>query len=326
MRFTRAQFQEMKENGMKNRRLTLGIYYIAVLLIAIAATALKTVAVVGHLDFDTGYFSENVYITIGDWLIIGAVLLGVSYVFFGNSTVKLIPSFDGAATYIPSAAVAVALLFMAVELFSKGLSGTEPDWLTLICALFTLPAILGFFFTVLRTQKEDTGRGWFCLSIVIFMMIYSAFLYFDSTLPLNSPNKTVDRMAFLAATAFFLFETRISLGREKWRGYTVFGLIGGAVTLYSSAPALAIYFINGEIISNSLYESVLVFTVFVFISARLVTALLAREDKENEFVAFIKENESAKKPFTHAKEDYVSEESANYSIDFDGDKERNRDI
>ena len=315
----------MKEIGMKNRRLTLGIYYFAVLLIAIAATALRAVAVMGYLDISTGYFAENIYITVSDALITGAVLLSASYAFFGKCKARLIPIFDGAATYIPAAAVSVALLFMAVELFSTGFSASTPDWLSVAAAIFTLPAILGFLFTVLHTQREDTGRGWFCLAIVVFLMVYSAFLYFDPKLPLNAPCKTVDRMAFLAATAFFLFETRISLGREKWRGYTVFGLIAAAVTLYSSVPSLAMYFVKGQIISNSLYESVLSFAIFVFISSRLLTSLKMAEDREDSFVSFIKENEAAKGASDHVKNSDESAESDNYTIDFESNKERNQE-
>lgn len=307
---------------MKNRKLTLGIYFITVLLITLVGTVLRTVSALKHLDFGTGYYSNNLYITVSGWLIAVAVIIGFTYLFFGDSKTGLIAKFDGSATYIPSAAVAVALLFMAVGLLAKAFSGPSVSWLTLVAALFTVPAIAGFFLTVLKTHREDEGRAWFCIAIVIFLVVYSAYLYFDSSLPINSPNKTVDRMAYLAAAAFFLFETRISLGREKWGAYTTFGIIGAAVCLYSALPALTVYILKGEVISNSLYESVLTLAIFAFITARLTLVLIIPEDKESAFVAFIKENEPKAKEAHHTEQAVVDDRDDNYSIDFNEGTER----
>ena len=309
---------------MKNRKLTLGIYCTITLMLALAAAVLRTVAVLGYLDLSSGYFAENIYIKMGNIITIFTVLIGISYTILGRSELKLIPSFSGGATYIPSAAVAVSLLFIAIELFRRATSASNTEWLTLVTAVFTLPAILGFFFTVLHTERENEARGWLCMAIVVFLAIYSAYLYFDSKLPLNSPCKTVDRMAFLGAAAFFLFETRISLGREKWKGYSAFGLIGASLALYSALPSLIVYLVRREVISNSIYETVLMLAIFVFITARLILTINLPEDKESEFVRFIKENEKSElKLNQHCTEDRESE-NENYSIDFSDINEENK--
>ena len=95
-------------------------------------------------------------------------------------------------------------------------------------------------------------------------------LYFMTETPINSVNKLTDQMAFLFAAIFFLYETRISLGTDKWRAYVSFGAIAALLCAYSSIPALLTYFIKGEVISASIEESAFVFCLFLFIMARLI--------------------------------------------------------
>ena len=67
----------------------------------------------------------------------------------------------------------------------------------------------------------------------------------EDGMALNSPNKLISQMAFLLAALFFLYEARISLGREKWRGYCIFGLAALAANAYSAVPAVILYFAKG---------------------------------------------------------------------------------
>ncbi|MBR0449266.1 MAG: hypothetical protein IIX30_00435, partial [Clostridia bacterium] len=103
----------------------------------------------------------------------------------------------------------------------------------------------------------------------------------------NAPAKITDEMAYLFAAVFFLYETRISLGRGKWRAYVTFGLIAAQLAAYSSIPALIVYFAKGEMISNSIFESVLTFTLFLFITSRLGMVSTLTPDKPCDVAAAI---------------------------------------
>jgi hypothetical protein len=95
----------------------------------------------------------------------------------------------------------------------------------------------------------------------------------------------------MICAAFFVFEARISLGREMWRLYTAFGLVAASLTAYASIPAIVTYYINGEIINASsvkslasLEEYVLLLALFIFIVSRLCLTVFLREEKENALV------------------------------------------
>ena len=87
-------------------------------------------------------------------------------------------------------------------------------------------------------------------------------------------------MAYLFCAMFFLFEARISLGRQKWNIYAAFGLAASALCLYSSLPSLITYFIKGELVSASLEENLLTLSLFIFITTRLAVTAMLPEDKE----------------------------------------------
>ena len=108
-------------------------------------------------------------------------------------------------------------------------------------------------------------------------------------MPVNATNKLTDQLAYLFCALFFLYEARISLGRDKWRAYGSFGLIAALFTAYSSIPALITYLINGEIISNSIEENILTLTLFIFITARLISLTTLKEKSESRIISSMQE-------------------------------------
>ncbi len=263
---------------MKNSQKHLRIYLLATFAVILASTVLRTVAILTELDFSSGYFEGKVIIHIANAFVAAMSLLSITYFAIAKKT-QLVASFNNAATYVPSGLVAIALICISVELLASGIGSKNGTAMGFLAALLALVSVAHFLYNALIVKKESTLRAWFSLATIIFLAAYAAYLYFDVSLPLNSPNRIVDILAFLFAAMFFLFETRISLGRDAWRAYISFGLIASLITAYSSIPSIITYFVRGEVISNSISESALTFTLFIFITARL---LLISELKEGE--------------------------------------------
>jgi hypothetical protein len=114
-------------------------------------------------------------------------------------------------------------------------------------------------------------------------------LNFDKRLPLNAPNKAVDTVTYLFVAIFFLYEMRLSMGREKWKHYLAYGYIASLLTAYSSIPAIITYFLNGRTISNSIYETILTMALCLFITLRVLMCATLAEDKESDIVRHIRE-------------------------------------
>lgn len=276
--------------GMKNKTRLFGAYLPIYFVITLAAVVLRTVACLTGFNYETGYFDSKIVISIADGLVIFGSLLLITYCFFGKKDIKLIPSFNTPETYIPTGLVGVSLIFLikhladvfvarlksgeSVEGFSLSRLG---DFLPLILAVLGLLSLVHFILTALEVKVASALRANFGLFTVAFLAVYVVYLYFSTELPINAPNKIIDQMAILFSAVFFLYETRISIGREKWRQYVAFGFIASMLCAYSSLPSAVAYFARAEAIENaqlyisdSVYQTVFTFALFIFILSRLI--------------------------------------------------------
>ncbi len=129
------------------------------------------------------------------------------------------------------------------------------------------------------------------------VVFYSMLIYLDGTLSINDSNKVLRQMAFIFSALFFLYEARISLGREMWRAYAAFGLIAASLTAYASVPAIITYYVNGEIVSHMGYKSLasieeylLLLALFVYILSSLFLTSSLMEKKENKLIKMLESN------------------------------------
>ena len=287
---------------MKNRTKLFGIYLPIFLSVILGTVAMRTVACLLDFNFHTNFFVNDVLITISDYTVLISVLFFFTYMYTARKDIRLIPNFTSPTTFIPTGLISVALPFVSRHLFSKAaviskiiknqvLSSQEIRsyriqlLLIYTTAVLAILSIAHFALTALIEKRSSIGRAGFGICSVIFLAFYATFLYFDTDLPLNSPNKIIDQMAYLFSALFFLYETRLSLGREKWQHYIAFGFIASTLTAYSSIPSLIVYITQGQVISNSIYETVLTLALFVFITARCLLTGELIEDADSETVS-----------------------------------------
>ena len=271
---------------MRNKSVLFNIYFLSLALLMVSACILRSVALLRDLDYVSGHFSNKLIIGIADKLIIGATLFAISYVFFAKRDRALIFDFSSPLNYVFSGTLGAALLLYSGYALSHG-SKTR-SYLLILTGILAILSTVHFFLASITTVISSERRADFGIITVIFLALYSAFLYFDSTLPINSPTKIVDEMTYVVAALFFLYETRISIGREKWPRYTTFGFITMLLSAYSAIPALISYIISGNVTANNIFETILTFAIFLFTTARLTLTASLQEKKECPAVSFIK--------------------------------------
>jgi hypothetical protein len=269
------------------------IYYPAAIAVTLLAVALRIAACLVDLNFSTGYFEGKTLIYFANTVCILGVIFALTYLFKADKAVDYLASFKTPATYVSSGIVFCAALFFILNLSLTGASALPAQSpiagsIRTAISILGIPALIylilnGFVTSVFSTARATTGICWIAL-----LSLYAAYLYFDTEMPLNAPNKIIDQMALLFCALFFLYEIRISLSRGKWRAYVAFGMIGAMLSLYSSVPSIAVFFIRGQAISLSIYENVLTLALAIFISARLYLMLDYGEDKESEFITLMR--------------------------------------
>jgi len=300
---------------MKYKEKVLGIYLPVFAAVLIISTILRTVALFIDYNEKTGYFGKGIISSVsGAIVFFGAVFFLTYIISRAGKGIKLLPSFTNTATYISAGIAGVAFVFGAVFFFflfineakitkeildaSHSFSRVSPTRYIIRTLFYLALSVLGalsatsFGITALSESRTSSRRASLGLATVVFLSLYAAYLFFSDKLPLNAPNKAIDQITALLLSLFFLYEVRISLGRERWRGYIAFGLIAAMLSAYSSIPSLIIYLAKGIIISDNIYETLLTFALFIYVTARVILTSFLTEKKESTVVTTLKESAS----------------------------------
>lgn len=278
---------------MRNKSVLFNIYFSLLALLTAAACVFRSIALLRDMNYASGHFEEKLLIGVADKLVVAAVIFALSYAVFAKRGKVLVFDFASPLNYIFAGTLGSAVLLFAAYALKTGFASGAT--LIIITGFFAILSTVHFVFATLTTAVSSSKRADFGIITAIFLALYSAYLYFDASLPINSPIKIVDEMTYISAALFFLYETRISIGREKWPRYTAFGFTAMILCAYSAIPSLIAYIAEGRIISNSIFETVLTLAIMLFCTGRLALSSLLKEHRESSTVSVIKaaENRSA---------------------------------
>ncbi len=244
------------------------LYFISLISAGLASIILRTHALLTSFNSESMHFDDKTAIFFANGIVIYLIIVFMSYLFLGEKENDFIARNDNAASFIPAGIVCTALLFMGVSNLCFGFNNFYTGilrTLIIVSAVLAFLSVGSFFLSIFLEKKENGFKAMFSLSTVFFLAVYAAMLFFNKSQPTNAPNKLVDQMAYVSAALFFLFESRIPLGRAKWRPYVAFGLIATLLTAYSAIPSLIFFAFNGYTVSDSLIESVLSLALSFFI-------------------------------------------------------------
>jgi hypothetical protein len=282
----------------------LGLYIAIMLVLTTVATALRSAACILHLDYASGFFDDKTLISIANAIITFTVIGAFSYM-FSAARIKLRASFATSATYVPTGVLGVATAFLGAKILSHVASTSRYPLLSaetfslktpatlvgILAGILAFLSIAHHFLNAFITEGKAEIRAYFASATVTFLALYSMLIYLDTSLSIGDPAKLLRLTAFLLSALFFLYEARISLGREMWRIYTAFGLSAAALCAYTSIPAIITYFAKDILISSlskrslaSIEEYLLLLAIFIFIVARLCVTATLREEKENAYI------------------------------------------
>jgi len=273
---------------METKQKKLNAYlFLYVLLWAITIT-MRAVATFLHLG-DFGYYEGELCSSANITLALGCLIL-FSYALVHRKDEGKLASFGSALTYAPSVPLAVCLILLGVTFFGKETQTKLAEFLLPLLGILAIASALYFLFAVLYEIKVCDLRAVFGMVCSLFFVFYAGYLYFDTALPINAATKLTDQAAFIFAALFFLYETRISLGLERWHLYTALGFISSLLCAYASIPALLLYFFKHKTIANSIEETFVVFFLFVYIFCRTLLSLLLKSEKPTPFMEALQED------------------------------------
>ena len=286
-----------------SKRYRLGVYFPMLIIGIIVTTVLRVVASIFDFDFVYGYYYGSTVFNVSVWLTVAFSVLLMSFAFFPSKSKEPEVAFATPSIYFPSAFICIGLVFTALGLFLKSKDAPTVgstvfsipiNTVALIGGILALASAVYFVLACILTEEKNDLRAWFGMVTVLFLVVYATYLYFNTDLAINAHVKVIDQLSYVFAAIFFLYETRISLGRGAWRLYVSFGMVSALLCAYSAIPTLVTYFVKGQLLSDSLHESVMTVSILVFIISRLIQAAISRERGSSKTALSIKEASEAR--------------------------------
>lgn len=301
----------------------LGLYVLLMTTFIISSVTLRTIACMTDLDYESGYFDNGTLMLVSG--IVAAVGVVAMLSLAGTlKPVSLKASFSTPSTFVPTGAVAISLVSLSIALLTSSnfisfsptrVMDTPYEVLCLISAIFALLSVAHFFFNAFLTDRHTQLRAYFALGTIVFLALFASMLYFDTSRALNSPTKLVDQMAMLFAAIFFLYEARISLGREMWRAYSGFGLAAALLLAYAAIPEVIVYLVRGKTIALHIEGSVLTLALFIFVFSRLCLTMTLHEEGESREVSILREFAQAREAELRDEEHLRGKDDIQLTID-----------
>lgn len=274
---------------------------VAVLIIALAAAALRTAAILVSYDAEIGYFSRGAILPVlADVACIAGTALALCFAVIcrprGNAVYK-IGARDSAPVYFATAYAAFVMLgtFMhelwrcisedtAAYYFEKAaaVDNAYTARSLRIQGVLIIIGIIASAVSALYFFCRLGGKGWREWYVILGFapgvrgVSGMATIYFDMTVEMNSPNKMLLQLALISVMIYFLLELRMLLGGKKARprSYASVGLAATVLTAAASVSLIAAYF-AGQV-SNAYFftESFFCFNMMIYIMVRTVSFIV----------------------------------------------------
>ena len=141
----------------------------------------------------------------------------------------------------------------------------------LLIKLSSIIAIIYFALNIFGSESTKVPQVVFGFGIVIWLVCILGITYFNIFVPMNSPDKMHLHLALISLMVFFVSEFRgflIKLKKEVYVWALFFAVFFSGI---ESVPSLVKYFVNGMTDYDYLYYDIVVLTLFLYSTVRLVS-------------------------------------------------------
>lgn len=264
---------------------TIKIHAFTVFVLTAIAVLLRTVCLAffyEELNDKVGYYVDSILPTVFYAVCCLSVVYFAVLAFMANKTPLC---FNTNEDNVPIKVVSACVMVGFVAFFVGTVNSTEFVNLSvvfdLLVKLSSLMAIIYFIMNIFSAESRKALQVIFGFGIVVWSICILAITYFDVYVPMNSPDKTQIHFALIALMVFFVSEFRSSLIKTNKPIY-IFSLF--IVVFFSgveTVPSLIKYFALGMLDYDYLYYDVVIFTLFLYSSVRLISLAFLGGIREN---------------------------------------------
>lgn len=241
----------------------------ASLVLTFALIVTRIVNILFFYDSDIGYYKSGAVLpTVMNLLFIVGLLFFAVLCFIINK--KSDDTADFSASARPKLLYLAAALLLAIEALGMITRSTSTplDMLIGVCAI-----VSSAYFALRPFKKAASYIAILSFAPTVLCVLILARTYFDMTVPMNSPNKTLIHITCVACMLGFLAQTRAFADRKRKKTYFLFLFSALFFTGASSVPSIILYCSNNFDNSYIKFDAILL-ALFIYLVANTVSLCL----------------------------------------------------
>ena len=266
---------------MKRKPSQITLLFIVVLVVSLLSVGIRVLLTINCLDAHYGvYRADEILPTIYHVALFIIIILAIAAALLISKRLDqpIKPSvgdFTIFASCISAFMLAASTLLSLYYILIRHRTASIYDWLMIIASI---PAIIFFLATIKTKLNSPAAQIFMSFFPVAWCAVLLIRVYFDTSLLITNPHKTLHQLALLAAMVYFLNESRFLLGRTNNRLFLASSAIAPLLLLSSSLPALILpeRLLIGS--SDSYIDYAVECALAVFILSRLCCAGCAKTD------------------------------------------------
>ena len=264
----------MNENKTKT-----WLYVIITVIVSAVAVVFQTILNNYYIEAETGLYEYGAQTPSAFYIFMGVALfltVTASFVLRRDSLPKEL-NYSSIFTSLVSTLVACSLIFLAVVYIMSNSGGatllekTAAFKLKNVCMYLSFPTAIYYFIVAFSGSSRSKFTAWFSFFPIIWTLSYLMSVYFDHSVLMNSPKRTLTEFALIILMLYQLYETRALIGKSK--GVLYFILSNAAVIFLSAAfiPDV-ITFIKGDIrLSVDVLSSISIASMGLYVLSRAMS-------------------------------------------------------
>ena len=258
---------------------TFTLFLIATFVLSLFGVVLRSFLLFTSYDAALGYFDSGALTDLlFPLLFVIAAILYAAFGFLARAEFDKDKHEATVAVTFSSAfaAIATAVWFISnIPLAFSAESPTERIF-SILMLLCTIGLSVHFVLTTLGTGSLSL-RVFSHVSAILFCVFYILHAYFDVAFVLNSPVKIFDQITILCFALFFIAECRFLFGTAHNAVYVPITMLAATFAAADSIPALLYAAKEGKALMGNVMHDFMVFSLFLYASARLLAILFIPE-------------------------------------------------
>lgn len=241
---------------------------------AVTTAAVRLAALLLDFDAAAGFFSPDslLYDVLIFLLLSCAVIFAVFAIATRGSFAQQQGEVQGGILlrFAATCAVIAAAVFFVLTFSSESeaLSGL-PLFCRRMVQISLVPTAGYFLLAAYGGERHPNLRAVASLCTVAFCLFYALYLYFETDMPMNAPNKLFDQITLILLALFFLYEGTMQARLGAGTPYIAAAFIACIFSFVVSVPNLLYTLLRSELLMQNTAHDFLMLAFSVYIVARL---------------------------------------------------------